>query len=397
MPLERRRYILHARAGTRNSSRCAFPYDHIFASLTTFLDALRIGSGLLPRGPAGQHPITLVSAVPSPPDGLIHPPTTYSRSASAWNQIACIRILILDYDCPPGIRNAQGFTPLEYAYSTTLAREFGDLIRELSEGRRAMGRLRGGPSPALGYRQSYGTLATSDDGASSYAGAAGRLGTGPYLHAGGTSPEPRSPGSTFSFDAAASAAMHGLGLGRIGSSSGTGTQSPMHRRVSQRTVNGYTSGEMASPGTTSGSVIPWPGGTSSPMARRDSGAGSDTAGQSQSLEAPGPSAGRSTGGADVPPTALHRISSGNRSPSALSPSHTGSPSKWPRTPSRGHSQSEIMARTESTPSSARESPSTTRDTLGIPKLMVRRESSPSVIEHGNASRKGGPPMLGPPV
>lgn len=264
-----------------------------------------------------------------------------------------------------------------------------------------MGRLRSAPSPALGYRQSYGTLATSDDGASNYAGAAGRLGTGPYLHAGGTSPEPRSPGSTFSFDATATAAMHGLGLGRIGSSSGagsgTGTQSPMHRRISQRTVNGYTSGEMVSPGTTSGSGMPWPGATSSPMARRGSNAGSDTTSHSQGLEAPSPTAGRGTTGTDVRPTPSHHSSSGHHSPSAISPSHTGSPSKWPRTPSRGHSQSEVMARAETTPASARESPSTIRDTLGIPRLMVRRESSPSVIERGEASGKGGPPMLGPPV
>lgn len=260
-----------------------------------------------------------------------------------------------------------------------------------------LNRAPSGPSPALRYRQSHGTLATSDDGASSYAGAKGRLRAGAYLRAsggGGASPEPRSPGSTFSFDAAA---MHGLGLGRIGSSSGTGTHSPMHRRVSQRTVNGYTSGEMISPGTTSSSAMPWPEGRSSSRTRRDSGAGSDVTSQSQGLEAPSPSAGRTSSAADTRPTVSDRSASGNRSPNAISPSHTGSPSKWPHTPTRGHSQSESMARTESTPASARESSSTIRDKLGIPKLMVRRESSPSVVELANASRSAGPPMLGPPV
>lgn len=315
-----------------------------------------------------------------------------------------MRILVLDYDCPPAIRNAQGYTPLEYAYSTTLAREFSDIIRESNEGRRATGgrlnRAPSGPSPALRYRQSHGTLATSDDGASSYAGATGRLGTGAYLRAnggGGASPEPRSPGSMFSFDAAATATMHGLGLGRIGSSSGTGTHSPMHRRVSQRAVNGYTSEEMISPGTTSSSAMPWPGGRSSPRTRRDSRAGSDIAFPSQGLEAPSPSAGRGTNPADTRPTVSDRTTSGNRSPNAISPSHTGSPSKWRHTPSRGYSQSESMTRTESTPVSARESPSTIRDKLEIPKLMVRRESSPSVVEHEDASGSARPPMLGPPI
>ncbi|KAJ9124273.1 hypothetical protein QFC22_001073 [Naganishia vaughanmartiniae] len=357
--------------------------------------------------------------------------------ASAWNQIDCVRVL-LDYGCPSGVRNNYGFTALEYAYSSTLAREFQEAIRDRSEGRksRPVGgntnqpeRGGNGHDPhTLRYRPSYATLFSDDVGSSagSYNGGMGRLGYNapitPQQLQNVTTPEPKSPGSTFSYSGDIPAANVGLGMGRIASSSGT--QSPMHRRISQRIAPNMNSGELVSPGTSAanktqyvGELPPSPSGlrpqpsdnslqntvTSTERERRQ---------QQSELEGPeAPSPTTSKGNISSldlsrPVKNLFRQASGNRSPSAISPTNTGSSGnfRWPRLPSRGQSQSEVMSRSGSM-NSAGETP-TRKGTLGIPSWLPRRESSPSVIEHVDAKSptaqqsetgRGPPVLLGPPV
>lgn len=278
-------------------------------------------------------------------------------------------------------------------------------------------------SQGLRYRPSYATLFSDDASTSgSYTGGAGRLGYGyqppgtpQHLHvATATTPEPKSPGSTFSYvseNAANSNGGVGLGMGRVGSSSGT--QSPMHRQVSHRAYNQNTSAganyELVSPGTTS--PVRFPRGTSPPPAasRRLSNSSSTSTPpaipRQQSVlqpEVPSPTMGRGMrpGEPARPVSLLRQASSGNRSPSAISPTNTGG-SQWSRLPlppaPRGYSASEVMARTESV-RSAMESPSR-KVSLGIPHALTRRESSPSVIDHPQtaASDAQGAPVLGPPV
>lgn len=409
------------------------------------IDALRIGRRLLPRRSPGKHASTLVGLVRLKP----RPGANRSAfSASAWNQIECIRIL-LDFGCPPGVRNNQGFTALEYAYSATLAREFQDAIRETYEGKRTFQQRRNEgsftsvdpPSSAimqvdtrgLRYRPSYGTLFSDDASTSgSYTGRAGRLGYGyqppgtpQHLHiATATTPEPKSPGSTFSYTSDTAGGNNnngstvGLGIGRVGSSSGT--QSPMHRQVSQRAYNQNAAAganhELVSPGTASPRAFPR--GTSPPapspsrrlsntsltstppaMPRHQSGL--------QVPEVPSLTTGRGVRPGELvrPVSLLRQASSGNRSPSAISPTNTGgtASSQWSSLPPpfppapRGYSASEVMARTDSV-RSAMESPSR-KASLGIPPALTRRESSPSVIEYPPAVpfNTSGPPTLGPPV
>ncbi|KAJ9106181.1 hypothetical protein QFC21_001324 [Naganishia friedmannii] len=359
--------------------------------------------------------------------------------ASAWNQIECVRVL-LDYGCPSGVRNNYGFTALEYAYSSTLAREFEDAIRDRSEGRKSR-RVGGntnppetggnGPDPhSLRYRPSYATL-FSDDVASvagSYNGGMGRLGLGyngpttPQQLQIVTTPEPKFLGSTFSYSGDISAANIGLGMGRIASASGT--QSPMHRRISQRMAPNMTNSEPISPGTSvpsrtqyGGDFPPSPSGlrrqtshnsllgtaTSTERERRQQQS------EAEVPEVPSPTANKGNmSSLDLarPMKSLFRQASGNRSPSAISPTNTGGSGnfKWPRLPSRGQSHSEVMSRSGSV-NSAGETP-TRKGTLGIPSWMPRRESSPSVIEHADAksptsqqseTARRPPVLLGPPV
>lgn len=276
----------------------------------------------------------------------------------------------------------------------------------------------------------------SDDAASvsggSYMGAAGRLGFGysapgtPHHLNVATTPEPKSPAgsSTFSYvsDTGPTNSGAGLGMGRIGSSSGT--QSPMHRQVSYRRALQQNSAaaaggnyELVSPGTSSPSRFPL---SASPPRTRHRPSNTSlrstppppplptTSRQQSALEVPSPTASSTAllrTGTDLtrPVSLLRHASSGNRSPSAVSPTNmTGS--EWPRPPpppGRDYSSSEAMSRTESV-HSAVESPSG-KVSVGGANGLTRRESSPSVIELNDAasslSRQGvtTAPVLGPPV
>jgi hypothetical protein len=256
----------------------------------------------------------------------------------------------------------------------------------------------------------------------------GRLGLGyhapttPQQLPTATTSEPKSPGSTFSYSGDIPAANVGLGMGRIASSSGT--QSPMHRRISQRIAPNMTNGELISPGTSvpsrpqyGGELPPSPSGlrlqpsdnsflsvsTSTERERRQHRSESDVS------EAPSPTTSKynmSSLDLSRPVKSLFRQASGNRSPSAISPGDTSGSGnfKWPRLPSRGQSQSEVMSRSGSV-NSAGETP-TRKGTLGIPSWLPRRESSPSIIEHVDAkattpqqteTARGPPVLLEPPV
>jgi hypothetical protein len=318
-----------------------------------------------------------------------------------------------------------------------LAREFQEAIRDRSEGRKSrrvgsntnLPDSGGGNAPdlhSLRYRPSYATL-FSDDVASfagSYNGGTGRSGLGynapstPQQLQIVTTPEPKSPGSTFSYSGEIPAANVGLGMGRIASSSGT--QSPMHRRISQRIAPNMTNGELISPGTSvpsknqySGELPPSPSGLRPQPSDNSLLSTERKQRQQQSeLEAPEvPSPTTSKGNLSSldlsrPVKSLFRQASGNRSPSAISPTNTGGSGnfKWPRLPSRGHSQSEVMSRSGSV-NSAGETP-TRKGTLGIPSWMPRRDSSPSIVEHVDRKSpttqqsetvRGPPVLLGPPV
>ncbi|KAJ9098777.1 hypothetical protein QFC19_006253 [Naganishia cerealis] len=357
--------------------------------------------------------------------------------ASAWNQIECVRVL-LEYGCPSGMRNSYGFTALEYAYSSTLARNFQEAIRDVAEGKKAR-RFGGDGNPpvsggngsdphSLRYRSSHGTMFSDDTGsvAGSYNGGMGRLGYG--YNAPGTprhlqiitTPEPKSPGSTFSYIGDIPAANVGLGMGRIGSSSGT--HSPMHRRISQRAVPNVINGEVVSPGATTpsrtqhGEVMPPSPSVLRPQPSNNSLRSTATSTERERKQqqppltvpdAPSPTASKGImGGLDFarPVKSLLRQGSDNRSPSAISPTSTGGSGtfKWPRLPSRGHSHCETVSRSGSIHSAGETSK---KRTLGIPSWMPRRESSPSVIEYIDTRSLSAPknetarepPLLGPPV
>lgn len=121
-------------------------------------------------------------------------------SASAWNNLGCIKVL-LEYGAPASSRNNEAFSALDYAFSTTLSREFALAIREANEERRSRRNNSqlsntGGPSTPSYFR----TLANKGSFMTVFSDEVGRsVGTPPdpstppppQFHL--TTPEPRSP------------------------------------------------------------------------------------------------------------------------------------------------------------------------------------------------------------
>lgn len=126
--------------------------------------------------------------------------------------MGCIKVL-LEFGAPASSRNNEAFTALDYAFSTTLSREFALAIRETNEARRAR-RIQGtsgqesrsgsGTGPGLGPGGTgyFRTLANKGSFVTVFSEETGRNGVGspsgpstpPQFHL--TTPEARSPSSS---------------------------------------------------------------------------------------------------------------------------------------------------------------------------------------------------------
>lgn len=125
-----------------------------------------------------------------------------ANSASAWNNLGCIKVL-LDYGAPSSSRNNEAFSALDYAFSTTLAKEFTLAIRETNDARKNRRAAQtepgygngSGNGRGLGPKSSFNTV-LSDDAATRPGSAGPSTPPNFLLH----TPEPKSPSSTWSFN-----------------------------------------------------------------------------------------------------------------------------------------------------------------------------------------------------